>query len=507
MSRTVPAEAAGVPWRKLDHKLLLVQLKWLLPPVFSTLFYGIFVAGHFDDAAYIRLGLLTGVFAGLMAWRLIQLLTTRYRLAGELLEVRSGLFGKHHRSIPCDRIRRVDLTRDPFHRVFGLAVVRIATAEHSGWEEHETKLEALPVAEAHRLRQALLRRAGSAGPGRAPADRVLLRMNLAWTRYAPLTSWGVIGVAILGGMALRVLDGFGIKAEYLLRRFLRFFGDTPVWQSVVLVAAALVVAGTVAATVVFVEEWWGYRLEREDDGTFTIHRGLLTTRTLSIDRRRLRGVEVVQPMFLRLGGGAHVAAVATGLQQAEENEVHKLKVLTPDLPAGLAHRLAGAVAGESPSPTEAAALVRHPGAALRRRCTRAALSVVACWAVLFTLGQWLTPVLVDIAWITAGLLVPFTAWLAVDAYRALGHAVHGRHIVTRYGTFSRKTVALERDGIIGWKIVRSPMQRWAGLSTVIATTAAGKEGAYSVRDVTLSDGVAFAEDSVPGLISPFVRRH
>jgi putative membrane protein len=116
-------------------------------------------------------------------------------------------------------------------------------------------------------------------------------------------------------------------------------------------------------------------------------------------------------------------------------------------------------------------------------------------------------VLVDIAWIAAGLLVPFTAWLAVDAYRALGHAVHGRHIVTRYGTFSRKTIALERDGIIGWKIVRSPMQRWAGLSTVIATTAAGKEGAYPIRDVTLSDGVAFAEDSVPGLISPFVRRH
>jgi putative membrane protein len=94
--------------------------------------------------------------------------------------------------------------------------------------------------------------------------------------------------------------------------------------------------------------------------------------------------------------------------------------------------------------------------------------------------------------------------LAVDAYRNLGHALTCHYLVTRYGAGARSTVALQRSGVIGWTVSQSLFQRWAGLVTVTATTAAG-HGGYPVIDVPTADGLAIAERAVPGLLGPFLQ--
>ncbi|MFB9803256.1 PH domain-containing protein, partial [Streptomonospora salina] len=94
---------------------------------------------------------------------------------------------------------------------------------------------------------------------------------------------------------------------------------------------------------------------------------------------------------------------------------------------------------------------------------------------------------------------------AVSAYRGLGHTVLPGYLVTRTGAFVRTTVALRREGIIGWRISRSPFQRRAGLATVTATTAAGP-GRFSVPDVALGTGLRLADASVPGLLGRFLVR-
>jgi putative membrane protein len=66
-------------------------------------------------------------------------------------------------------------------------------------------------------------------------------------------------------------------------------------------------------------------------------------------------------------------------------------------------------------------------------------------------------------------------------------------------------VALKRTDIVGWSISRSIFQRRAGLLTLGAATAAG-ENCYKVRDVAVSDGLAFAEEAVPDLLAPFLER-
>jgi putative membrane protein len=95
--------------------------------------------------------------------------------------------------------------------------------------------------------------------------------------------------------------------------------------------------------------------------------------------------------------------------------------------------------------------------------------------------------------------------LAIDRFHNLGHTLTGRYLVSRSGSFDRRTVALQRDGIIGWQVRRSFFQRRVGLVTLMATIAAGR-GGYHVLDITESDGLRLAEEAVPGLLAPFVSR-
>jgi putative membrane protein len=99
--------------------------------------------------------------------------------------------------------------------------------------------------------------------------------------------------------------------------------------------------------------------------------------------------------------------------------------------------------------------------------------------------------------------VPVAVLLAGDRYRSLGHAVAGRHLVTRAGTFVRRRDVLECDGIIGWNVRQTLFQRRGGLVTLAATTAAGRQR-YAVTDVPLPMALALATGAVPGLLEDFL---
>jgi putative membrane protein len=99
--------------------------------------------------------------------------------------------------------------------------------------------------------------------------------------------------------------------------------------------------------------------------------------------------------------------------------------------------------------------------------------------------------------------VPLAVLLAADRYRSLGHAVAGRHLVTRAGTLVRRRDALECDGIIGWNVHQGFFQRRSGLVTLTATTSAGRQR-YVVTDVPLSMALSLATRAVPGLLGDFL---
>ena len=86
---------------------------------------------------------------------------------------------------------------------------------------------------------------------------------------------------------------------------------------------------------------------------------------------------------------------------------------------------------------------------------------------------------------------------AADRYAALGHALTPRHLVVRSGTFDRRRVVLAREGVIGVTIRESFFQRRAGLATVTATTAVGRQH-YDAIDVPAELSTGLAADLLPG---------
>ena len=147
-------------------------------------------------------------------------------------------------------------------------------------------------------------------------------------------------------------------------------------------------------------------------------------------------------------------------------------------------------------------LTPHGAAATRRRYTRAvgvAMPIaVACGGLswLGALPAW--------TWHASPVLLVIAAALARDRARSLGHALVERTLVSRHGSLVRRRSTLSCDGIIGWNLRSSFFQRRAGLVTLVATTAAGRQR-IDVQDVPLVEAVRLADEALPGLLSPFAR--
>jgi membrane protein YdbS with pleckstrin-like domain len=125
MTQTLPSEPG---WQRLDPRMLAVtplrQLAGFLPVIVVVV---IGVGQDFGGRAYgLLVGVLLVLLAGVLRW-----LTTRYRITSERVELRSGLLFRNARSVPRDRIRSVDVTAGPVHRLFRLSVVKIGTGERT----------------------------------------------------------------------------------------------------------------------------------------------------------------------------------------------------------------------------------------------------------------------------------------------------------------------------------------------------------------------------------------
>lgn len=435
--------------------------------------------------------------ADYLRWR-----RTRYRVGADRVELHTGLLLIRKRSLARERIRSVDLTAHLLQRMLGLVTVRIGTGEHHG-DDSTLELDPVLRAEGERLRRALLERGLTEASG-SHREGELVTLDPRWIRYAPVSFVAPALGGAAAGAVLQVSDWFGAQGQVIEWASDRL-RDFSLPSVIVLVVLAATLAGVVGALGLWVEMWWNYRLEREPGGTLRIRRGLLTSRSVSIEERRLRGVDLVEPLGVRLLGAARVDAITTGLAKDDEEQHGDHNTLLPAAPRQVADGAAAAVLREAVSPT-GAALTAHPPAARGRRMRRAYWAVLVPVLVQALLGALLTPVLLWTALGCAAVGLPVGVLLARDAYRGLGHALSGGYLVTRSGTLRRSTAALERSGVIGWTVRQSYFQRRAGVLNITATTAAGA-GAYTVYDADASEGLAFASEAVPGLLEPFLERN
>jgi putative membrane protein len=480
--------ARDAEWQRLDPRMLLVHpirevLRFL--PVIIVVVLGSTAAGG-EQWQLIGVGI--PVLLGLMRY-----LTTSFRISGGRIELKRGLLNRHVLSTPVDRVRTVDLTSSPIHRLLGLTKVLIGTGTASTNDEDQVDLDGLPLERARALRAELLQTSAADDEPAAEQtpDRDVVTFDPAWIRFAPLTGSGVvIGAAALGA-ASQLLQTTGF--------FERFNAESldapgvPVGVLVPLLVLGVLVVISLLSIGGYVVTNWGFRLTHSRGAaTWHLTRGLFTTRETTIDDDRLAGVNLSEPLGLRLARGARLSAIVTGLSKSQQGS----STLVPPAPRRVVEQVAREVL-DTPLPV-GAALVAHGPRAVRRRWTRALLPalviVVACVAGVLAGAP---------SWLLVGLLaLPVAALLAWDRARSLGHALVAGHLVARSGSVVRRRRILEVDHVIGWNLRATWFQRRAGLTTLVATMAGGNQSVV-VLDVPEHVAIGVAHEALPDLVAQF----
>ena len=508
-----PAPAAPAPgtaspdgWLRLSPRALAVRpVTDLLrsAPVLIGLIYEGTRGGH-----NIYWGLGFGAFAILAGiWRWFG---TKYQVTGDRVYVKRGLLSPRVLSAPRTGVRSVDLTAHVIYRLLGLAQVKIGTGRNDKREGENFKLDALSAADAEALRALLLAAPLAEVPGQAEAadtpvvlETEIVRLRKSWIRFAPLTLTGLVILGVLVGALTQTEHEAGVNLAALgpVRSGIRDVGRMPLSESIP-VGALVVLLGLLLVSVLgYAALFWNFRLVRTGRGSLLVTRGLLSTRSTTIDEARLRGVEISEPLSLRVAKGARCIAITTGLRVGGGAE-RGGSVLLPPAPRAVADRVASEILGV-PVELFRAGLIEHGPAARRRRVLRATVPIlVLCVAVaglLLALGvhlsYWSTivlPLLAGLGWL-----------LARDRYRGLGHRLVGDWIVLSTGSLVRRRSIFTVHGVIGWSLRQTWFQRRRGLVTLTATTAAGKQR-YSAPDVPMAEALAFIAAATPDLAAPFL---
>jgi putative membrane protein len=423
----------------------------------------------------------------LAAYLVLSWLRFEYAIEGDRLVVRRGVFSRSTRVVPLARIRGVDVREPVLHRVLGLVQVEVEAAS-GGSRKAELSLAAVTPAQAEDLRARVV----AAAPDTAadePERIVLYRATSPLLLVGGITSgrYVLAPLAVLG-LAANVVDDLpGSLGDRLL-------GDAADRVPTDAGGIALLALGLVAGALVLAAAGslvvdWGFLLVDEGD-RLTASRGLLTRRAVTIDRARVRGVDVWDTPVRRLVGLASVGAIAAGIQGREGGR----STLAPVLRSSAVEALVRAIDPEAPSP--GAALVGHPRAALPRRVVRALPLPVAATLAAAALGWW---------WVSAaGALVAVLAVaVALDRYRQLGHRFDGRRLAIRGGCLLRRWTTVDPSAVVSYEVRRSPGQARAGLCSVHLHLGQGA-GSRRVLDLGEEQARTLLAALDPPLLEPLV---
>ena len=275
-----------------------------------------------------------------------------------------------------DRIRTVDVTAHLLHRILGVCKVSIGTGRNdlrSGRELPPRRRDqgrggVAADRAAHRRRRARHRppsaedqesRPALAGvepgvrPVRAPPTAAgqaqvteILRLQLSWLRFAPLTLTGVVVLGVLFGTVIQITNAteINLAATDPVQHVVTDFTALSVVQRILVGGSVLLACYVLIAMIGYIAVFWNFRLVGLGTDTLRVTRGLLSVRATTISLARLRGVEISESLLLRAARGARCIAIATGLHVGRGAE-REGSVLSPPAPRAVALHVATAVLG------------------------------------------------------------------------------------------------------------------------------------------------------------------
>ena len=221
-----------------------------------------------------------------LSWRF-----TRYQVTDEHVHINSGIVFRQQRRARIDRVQAIDVVQPLVARAFGLAELKFEVADGG---KSAMKLSFLKLAEAKRLRAAILARAaGVAIDPELPGEV----QEAPETHVLALKPGRIIGAAFLGSTTMMAV--FVIVAV--------------LWSGKpgILVGAVPIFIGIGAAYWKNITGDFNFRVALSPDGV-RLHYGLLETRSQTIPPGRVQAVGISQGPLWRLCGWYRVHVNVAG---------------------------------------------------------------------------------------------------------------------------------------------------------------------------------------------------
>ena len=412
--------------------------------------------------------------------------TYRFRIDADELVIRSGLLQRNVRHVPLARIQSVALQRNPLHRLFGVAAVRLESAV--GGDEPEAQMRVLSMADAGALERLVERHrdaAQAAKPGLAttPATRPASAADTAAPDTAApartllrLTPWELVKLGLSSSRGTVLLAaGAGVLAQYggegVMDQVAQWPREGLAWFAALglslagwaiagafLLMLALLVGRMLAVTLVLLRDF-GFTLEQAGP-RLSIERGLLTRVRASAPLRRIQHWTLRQGPVLRLFARSSLRVETAALRAG--NEQQTLTDLAPIAPPQRLDELLREWLPEWPGLDGFRFRPLHPRAWRRIALAPCVMTLAACAGLAYFLGP---EALLALA------LIPFWIWLARRQAAACGYAVSATLLVWRSGWLDRKVSFAPIGKLQGLRWVQSPFDRRHGMAGLHADTA------------------------------------
>ncbi|MCG2624241.1 PH domain-containing protein [Arthrobacter sp. I2-34] len=235
---------------------------------------------------------------------------TRYQITGDHVRVNSGILFRQHRQARLDRVQAIDIVQPLLARIFALAELKFEVADAG---ESAVRLAYLPLADAQRLRAAILAHAAGirldpAKPEEAPEAPEQQVLAVPGGRVA--------GAALLSGTTVFLVLAVAAAAV------LAWLADTPAAMAVLLPT----LFGTAAGYWGFFSTAYNFRAAISPDG-IRLRYGLLETRAQTVPPGRVQAVSVSQPPLWRAKGWYRMRVNVAGYGAGGENAAARTTLL------------------------------------------------------------------------------------------------------------------------------------------------------------------------------------
>ena len=422
--------------------------------------------------------------------------STRYTLDREELLVWTGALNKTVRVVSPARVQQVDVVRHLRHRATDLAAVRIELVG-TGVTGTRVELDALPVAEAERLRDALERgrRRMTAGPTDPTSDAAsgVAAADIPPPPFSPLLRLDTkqLVVAGLTGAPVLLVPALIVSVAFEAIDLLRLGAGTSIQPNripIVVLVIGLLVLWPIIAGGVMVFRCHGYELGRSGNDLIA-RRGLLDTRTSVLPLPRVQLVHrsaTIPRRWLRL------ASLEVRTASGGTTTQYPVGVTVPIGPRQTIDDLVGLVLER---PSLSLDVTAHPLVARRRAIRRRFLGLgvpsVAAALVSAAVNDAEPVVVLGVCAVAATVsLLIATRW-GRSWYRRLGHAVHDGVLMARCGVLVEHLRAIPVDRVQSVTISQSPWQRRAGVCTA-RLLLAGATDSVRIPDLAPDDAVALS---------------